>query len=140
MIWKVDFSTCLLYYIRSYTGHNSSFAISYWNGNCFKIRWNITLFCNRYGKLRLIDLPKLQESMPLTMSDFMDHVSQSSEHCKSILAKKWMPECCDLIMSRKDTIEQDILDDSVSLNLDLIILWTSFLSLIGLQTCHSFEN
>ena len=74
--------------------------------------------CFRYGSFRLIDIPGLREIMPVTMEMFVDHVKQSSAAGAERLKKEWIPECCQIIDSKRDDIEAWMpMDDPVSITI-----------------------
>ena len=104
-IWlKLRNHTCTMYisYINSVklVLFRATFRLSQ-----IKILDHCHSFSCRYGSLRLIDIPGVRASAPITMQEFKDHVIASSSSGRDVLLKQWMSEACDLISDLRDDVE-----------------------------------
>jgi dynein heavy chain len=62
-------------------------------------------FKANYNKFRLIDMPTLRNSMPLTIDEFTSLVEAQVAANKGLLATNWLNECSNTISSWKESIE-----------------------------------
>ncbi|KAL5013225.1 hypothetical protein ScPMuIL_007495 [Solemya velum] len=58
-----------------------------------------------YEHFRLLDIPSLREKMPVTLDMFMQHAEISVKVAADKLHTQWLQECCDLVDSLRDEVE-----------------------------------
>jgi hypothetical protein len=73
------------------------------------------IICFRYSDLRLIDIPGIKASLPMTIEQLLQHVEQSCENSASILRDKWIPSCVKIISDRRDDVEAVMSENEVGL-------------------------
>jgi len=85
---------------------------------------------SRYGSFRLIDIPGLRSIMPITMQQFVQHVTESTQRGVAHLRDDWLPESCAIMEVNREEVEKWMpQDDEVrkSFNFYLFfIFWFSF--------------
>lgn len=76
---------------------------------------SLFLFVCRYSDLRLIDIPSLKESLPLTILDLKKNVHKATQQRVKRLMEMWIPSCVKIISDRRDYIEECMPEDEVIL-------------------------
>ena len=71
------------------------------------------LVISRYSELRLIDIPSLKESLPLTIIDLKKNAYKATQQGVKRLMEKWIPSCVKVISDRRDDIEECMPEDEV---------------------------
>ena len=67
----------------------------------------------RYSDLRLVDIPGITKSLPLTIEIFSKRVQESSEKAARLLQTEWVPACVKIISDKRQEIEALMPDDEV---------------------------
>lgn len=73
----------------------------------------LSLFVCSYSDLRLIDIPGLEGSLPLTITDLRKNAHKATQHGVRTLLETWVPSCVKIISDRRDEIEQWMPEDEV---------------------------
>ncbi|XP_067934548.1 dynein axonemal heavy chain 3-like [Watersipora subatra] len=63
-------------------------------------------FESKYANFRLLDIPMLKKHVPLTMSSLVKLMKKSCEEATAVLSDQWIDECCNIISSRREQIEE----------------------------------
>jgi len=66
-----------------------------------------------YSDLRLIDIPSLKRSLPLTITELRKNAHKATQHGVRTLLDKWIPTCVKIISDRRDDIEEWMPEDEV---------------------------
>lgn len=67
----------------------------------------------RFSELRLIDIPSLKESLPLTIVDLKKNACKATQQGVKRLVETWIPTCVKVISDRRDAIEECMPEDEV---------------------------
>lgn len=59
----------------------------------------------RYEKFRLVDIPKLQSRIPLTLTATIELLKESCRDATHKLKEKWIAECCEIVNNNREAIE-----------------------------------
>jgi len=63
--------------------------------------------------LRLIDIPSLKRSFPLTTTELRKNAHKATQQGVRTLLDKWIPSCVKIISDRRDDIEEWMPEDEV---------------------------
>ncbi|XP_068702145.1 dynein axonemal heavy chain 3-like [Montipora foliosa] len=69
------------------------------------LRELLFLWESQYSELRLIDIPRLTESFPLTLNDLKKSSFKATHQGVKRLKEMWIPSCAKIISDRRDEIE-----------------------------------
>ncbi|XP_066284547.1 dynein axonemal heavy chain 3-like isoform X3 [Branchiostoma lanceolatum] len=67
-----------------------------------------------YSTFRLIDIPGLQQVMPLTLEAFKEHVETSSKKGAELLQSRWLTQCAEVVTEHRDSLEASMPLDEVA--------------------------
>lgn len=70
-------------------------------------------FFFRFSELRLIDIPSLKDSLPLTIVDLKKNAHKATQQGVKRLVERWIPTCVKVISDRRDAIEECMPEDEV---------------------------
>ena len=71
------------------------------------------IFFFRFSELRLIDIPSLKDSLPLTIVDLKKNAYKATQQGVKRLVERWIPTCVKVISDRRDAIEECMPEDEV---------------------------
>jgi len=66
-----------------------------------------------FSDLRLIDIPSLKRSLPLTITELRKNAHKATQQGVRTLLDKWIPSCVKIISDRRDDIEEWMPEDEV---------------------------
>ena len=69
----------------------------------------------RFSELRLIDIPSLKDSLPLTIVDLKKNAYKATQQGVKRLVERWIPTCVKVISDRRDAIEECMPEDEVGI-------------------------
>lgn len=72
-------------------------------------------FFFRFSELRLIDIPSLKDSLPLTIVDLKKNAYKATQQGVKRLVEAWIPTCVKVISDRRDAIEECMPEDEVGI-------------------------
>ena len=73
------------------------------------------IFFFRFSELRLIDIPSLKDSLPLTIVDLKKNAYKATQQGVKRLVERWIPTCVKVISDRRDAIEECMPEDEVGI-------------------------
>lgn len=71
------------------------------------------MFDYSYSDLRLIDIPSLKRSLPLTITELRKNAHKATQQGVRTLLDMWIPSCVKIISDRRDDIEEWMPEDEV---------------------------
>ncbi|CAH3192981.1 unnamed protein product, partial [Porites evermanni] len=72
------------------------------------------LWESEFSELRLIDIPSLKDSLPLTIVDLKKNAYKATQQGVKRLVETWIPKCVKVISDRRDAIEECMPEDEES--------------------------
>ena len=120
LISYIFFSVIRILFIPNLTFISFALSVVTCSINIFSIPVYInqkyySYLCYRYSSLRLIDIPGLTKSLPLTTESFRNHVQQSCNEAARTIQMDWVPACVKIISDRREEVEALMPDDEVKL-------------------------